>query len=216
MNRPSSRLEAELETLEALDLKVQAVKDAISPDHPYFHPLVPLQTEVERIENGIKAAGRGEKAALKTRLITPKAQFEAARKTLIDAIKARYKQVARAVKDLGKLKEERDTREKEVKLAAEREITHLREAAADLLRICGSEDEARRYFTVVSRAEIEENEFNLNLSRYVDTFEPEKVLPLADATAQLTTATKTAKTAQDALQTLLVSIGKTDVRKEAA
>ncbi len=59
--------------------------------------------------------------------------------------------MARAVKDLGKLKEERDAREQEVKLAAEREITHLREAAADLLRICGSDDEARRYFTVVGR-----------------------------------------------------------------
>lgn len=213
---PLPRLEGELKTLEALDLKVQAVKDAISPDHPYFHPLAPLQDEVVRIEKEIAAAGRSEKVALKTQLTATKAQFDAARKTLIDAVKARYKQVARAVKDLDKLKEERDTREKEVKLAAEREIAHLREAAADLLRICGSEDEARRYFTVVSRAEIEENEFNLNLPRYVDTFEPEKVLPLCEATAQLTTATKAAETAQDALQTLLASMGKTDTRKEAA
>ena len=62
-----------------------------------------------------------------------------------------------------------------MKLAAEREIAHLVEAAADLQRICASEDEARRYFTVVDRAEIEENEFNLNLPRYVDTFEPESL-----------------------------------------
>ena len=56
-----------------------------------------------------------------------------------------------------------------MKLAAEREIAHLVEAAADLQRICASEDEARRCFTVVDRAEIEEDEFNLNLPRYVDT-----------------------------------------------
>jgi type I restriction enzyme M protein len=31
---------------------------------------------------------------------------------------------------------------------------------------------------VVGREEIAENEFNLNLPRYVDTFEPEKVLLL--------------------------------------
>ena len=117
--------------------------------------------------------------------MTPKAKFDDARKKLIDAIKGRHKQVARAVKDLGKLKEERDAREQEVKLAGEREIVHLHEAAADLLRICGSDDEARRYFTVVGRAEIEENEFNLNLPRYVDTFDPEKVL-LAQATRALT------------------------------
>ncbi|MGB5011876.1 MAG: hypothetical protein WBO88_16630, partial [Candidatus Dechloromonas phosphoritropha] len=125
---------------------------------------------------------------------------------LIDAIKARHKQVTKAVKELGKLKEERDAREQEVKLAAERETTHLREAAADLLRICGDEEEARRYFTVVNRGEIEENEFNLNLPRYVDTFEPEKVLPLAQATTQLTDATAAAQTAQHALQSLLSSI----------
>ena len=171
---PLSHLEAELATLEALDLRVQAVKDAILPEHPYFHPLAALHAEVERIESEIAAAGRTEKASLKARLQTAKAQFDAARKKLIDAVKARHKQVARAVKELGKLKEERDTREREVRLAAEREISHLRDAAAELLRICQSANAARRYFTVVDRAEIEENEFNLNLPRYVDTFEPEE------------------------------------------
>ena len=204
---PLSRLQTELATLDALDLKQQAVKDAITPEHPYFHPLAPLQADVERIEGQIAAAGRGDKAALKSQLVTPKAKFDVARKKLIDAIKARHKQVARAVKDLGKLQEERDAREQEVRLAAEREITHLREASADLLRICSSEDEARRYFTVVGRDEISENEFNLNLPRYVDTFEPEKVLLLNDAAAQSKSATEAADAAHAALKTLLSSIG---------
>lgn len=204
---PLSRLQTELATLDALDLKQQAVKDAITPEHPYFHPLAPLQADVERIEGEIAAAGRGEKAALKTQLITPKAKFDVARKKLIDAIKARHKQVARAVKDLAKLQEERDAREQEVKLAAEREIAHLREASADLLRICSSEDEARRYFTLVGQEEIAENEFNLNLPRYVDTFESEKVLLLNDATAQLKSATEAADAAQTTLKTLLARIG---------
>ena len=55
---PLPRLEAELATLDALDLKVQAVKDAIAPEHPYFHPLTVLQAEVERIEDEIVVAGR--------------------------------------------------------------------------------------------------------------------------------------------------------------
>ena len=46
---PLPRLQAELATLEALDLKQQAVKDAITPEHPYFHPLAPLLAEVDRI-----------------------------------------------------------------------------------------------------------------------------------------------------------------------
>lgn len=100
---PLPRLQAELATLDALDLKQQAVKETITPEHPYFHPLATLLAEVERIEGEITAAGRGEKAALKTQLVTPKAKFDVARKKLIDAIKAHHKQVARAVKDLGKL-----------------------------------------------------------------------------------------------------------------
>lgn len=204
---PLSRLQDELATLDALDLKQQAVKGAITPEHPYFHPLATLQAEVERIEREIAAAGRGEKAALKTQLVTPKAKFDLARKKLIDAIKVRHRQVARAVKDLGKLQAERDTREQEVRLAAEREIAHLREASADLLRICNSEDEARRYFTLVGQEEIAENEFNLNLPRYVDTFEPEKVLQLHDAAAQIKSATEAADAAQTALKTLLARIG---------
>jgi type I restriction enzyme M protein len=204
---PLPQLQAELVALGALDLKVQAVNDAITPGHAYFHPLASLQAEVVRIEAEITAAGRGDKAALKTQLITPKAKFDAARKKLIDAIKARYKQVTRAVKDLSKLQEERDAREQEVKLSAEREITHLREASADLLCIANSEDQARRYFTVVGRDEIEESEFNLNLPRYVDTFEPEKVLLLNDAVTQLKSATEAAAAAQTRLTDLLQVLG---------
>jgi type I restriction enzyme M protein len=61
----------------------------------------------------------------------------------------------------------------------------LREAAADLCRIFDDPDEARRYFAVVDKAEIEENEFNLNLPRYVDTFEPEKLVSLDEAVNNL-------------------------------
>jgi type I restriction enzyme M protein len=38
-----------------------------------------------------------------------------------------------------------------------------------------------RYFAVVDLAEIEENEFNLNIPRYVDTFEPEEEVDLSQA-----------------------------------
>jgi type I restriction enzyme M protein len=94
---PLARLKAELATLEALDLKVQAVRDAITPEHPYFHPLAPLKADVDRIEAEIAAAGRGDKGALKAALLTSKAKFDLARKQLVDAIKAREKQVTRAV-----------------------------------------------------------------------------------------------------------------------
>jgi type I restriction enzyme M protein len=199
---PLPRLQAELAALDALDLKQKTLKDIITADHPYLHPLAPLHAEVVRIEAQIAAAWRTEKAALKAHLAAPKAQFDLARKKLIEAIKARHQQVARAVKELGKLQEERDAREQQIKLAAERELLHLREAAADLLRICGNEEEARRYFAVVTRTEIAENEFNLNLPRYVDTFEPEEVLPLEKAVALLEQSMGKSAQALDALSTV--------------
>ena len=204
---PLPHLQAEADKLDALDLKQQAVKDAIAPDHPYFSPLAPLLAEVARIEAQIAAAARSDKAALKAALVAPKKAFDAARKQLVDALKERQKQVARAIKELSKLQEERDAREQEVNLAAEREIAHLHEAAADLTRIFASEDEARRYFAVVGREEIEENEFNLNLPRYVDTFEPETTKPLSVAIAELAAAETAANTSQKALHHILDAAG---------
>jgi type I restriction enzyme M protein len=69
---PLPQLQAEAEKLDALDLTVAAVKAAIAPEHPYFGPLVPSQT-------------------------APKAEFDAARKELVSALKERKKQVTRAI-----------------------------------------------------------------------------------------------------------------------
>ena len=179
----------------------------IHPEHKWFGPLAPLLAEVEQVQAEIDAASRGDKAALKAKIVKPKKALDEARKLLIDAIKAHLKQLNKAIKELNKLQEERNAHEQEIKLAAEREIAHLNEAADDLRRILNEPDEARRYFAVVETSEITENEFNLNLPRYVDTFEPEKVLLLKDATTQLKSATEAADKAQSALKELLASIG---------
>jgi type I restriction enzyme M protein len=167
--------------LEALDLKVQAVRDAITLEHPYFHPLAPLKAEVDRIEAEIDAAGRGDKVALKAALLTPKAKFDVARKQLVDAIKAREKQVTRAVKELVKLQQERDASEAAIARLAEAEVMHLREAAYNLTQICTDHKHANRYFKLVTKEELAKNEFNLNLPRYIQTYEPQIEINLGDA-----------------------------------
>jgi type I restriction enzyme M protein len=186
--------------LDGLDLRVAAVNKAIHPDHTWFGPLAPLRAEVEKIQAQIKTAGRGDKADLKARLAKPKKAFEDARKQLIAAMKKHLKQLNKAIRELNKLQVTRDTREREIRLAADREIAHLNEAADDLRRILNDPAEARRYFAVVDRAEIEENEFNLNLPRYVDTFEPETVVPLQTAMANLSKASRAVSEAESALQ----------------
>ena len=63
--------------------------------------------------------------------------------------------------------------------------------------------EIPNYSRMVSFEEIEKNEFNLNLPRYVDTFEPEEEISLEVASQELADAAKAATTALQALQTLL-------------
>jgi type I restriction enzyme M protein len=55
--------------------------------------------------------------------------------------------------------------------------------------------------------ELEENEFNLNLPRYVDTFDPEEEISLTSAIGELADASKKSDTAQTSLMKLLCSNG---------
>lgn len=206
---PLSRLQAELATLDALDLKQQAVKDAITPEHPYFHPLAPLLAEVDRIESEIAAAGRGEKAALKNQLVTPKAKFDVARKKLIEAIKNRHKQVQRTLKELTKLLAERNVSEMAIVRAAEAEILHLREAAAHLLSICSDAKDANRYFKVVESGELTKNEFNLNLPRYIQTYNPEQPIDLGKSMQALDVARSETQSGLDRVRKAMDSLGVT-------
>ena len=43
----------------------------------------------------------------------------------------------------------------------------------ELIALYGDPDELLKHARVIGLDEIEENEFNLNIPRYVDTFEPE-------------------------------------------
>lgn len=68
-----------------------------------------------------------------------------------------------------------------------------------------------KYSYVASFDEIEENEFNLNIPRYVDTFEPEPEIPLADISASLLAVNSELATAEKELFEMLGQlVGTTD------
>jgi type I restriction enzyme M protein len=117
--------------------------------------------------------------------------------------KARLKIVKAQIKALEKLEKERSERVAEINRRADRETAEVQEAIADLQRICADPDEARRYFTVAEKVDIEENEFNLNLPRYVDTFEPEEEIELEAALRELVTADGNSRAASEKLRGLL-------------
>ena len=174
-------VETELVDLEARPFATW--KGSPDDDHPVFGPLLGLSSD---------------KAALRTATATAKKAYA-----------ARIRALTRSVRELSKLQRERDQQEAEVAGELDREITHIREAAADLLRICSDASEAARYFAVVERDEIGENEFNLNLPRYVRTFEPEPDVPLSVAVEGLEEASTQADESLTELRLLLAEIRET-------
>jgi len=159
--------------------RLQDIEDAYAP---ILEPLAGLTAELTTLETqDWKDAGFSKKADYTSRI----------------------KELKHQIKDLEKIQAERDKAEAEVNEHAGRELAHIREAAADLMRICSDPQEAARYFTVADRAEIEENEFNLNLPRYVDTFEPEEEIPIEEALRGLTIAEEAARATRATLHQLL-------------
>ena len=116
---------------------------------------------------------------------------------------AKVKGLKRQIKDLEKIQTERYKAEAEISEHADREIAHIHEAAADPQRICSSPEEADRHFAIVERAEIKENEFNLNIPRYVDTFEQEEEVLLHEAIEAYRSAGDVYLSKESKLQALL-------------
>lgn len=67
---------------------------------------------------------------------------------------------------------------------AAKERKAIDDVEVELLNMLQDPELRKRYFAVVDMDELEENEFNLNIPRYVDTFEPEEEIDLATAIAE--------------------------------
>ena len=77
----------------------------------------------------------------------------------------------------------------------------------ELVALYADPEELVKHARVVDLEEAEANEFNLNVPRYVDTFEPEPRIALTEAIGQFRSAKKRAEEAETELGRLLRSIG---------
>src|ERR1700724_478206 len=81
-------------------------------------------------------------------------------------------------------------------------------AVGDELRALSADpDRLFKHARVVGLDEVEENEFNLNIPRYVDTFEPEPLVEVREALEALDEAKAVARSAEEALRRLLRAAG---------
>jgi type I restriction enzyme M protein len=102
---------------------------------------------------------------------------------------------------------ERDDRIAEARRRAEHDRKDMSSVGDELIALYADADKLVKHARVVDLAEIEENDFNLNIPRYVDTFEPEPRIEVKDALKALREADVVAKKAESDLSTLLKEAG---------
>jgi type I restriction enzyme M protein len=149
------------------------------------------------------------------RLATLEAEVAEARGEIgkIDAKTAKDKAVAA----LAKLEWQRDKvsvkiAERNEKIAesrrrAEDDRREVEQVGNELSALYGDPDELLKHARVVDLDEIEENEFSLNIPRYVDTFEPERRVEVKDAIEGVRQSEKHVRDAESALSSLLKAAG---------
>jgi type I restriction enzyme M protein len=102
---------------------------------------------------------------------------------------------------------ERDEKIKEARRRAEEDRRDVEAVGQELGALYGDADELLKHARVVDIAEIGGNEFNLNIPRYVDTFEPEPTIEVKDALKRLCDAEKNLLVAEGSLIGLLKAAG---------
>jgi type I restriction enzyme M protein len=102
---------------------------------------------------------------------------------------------------------ERDERIAEARRRAKDDRKDVTTVGEELVALYADPDELLKHARVVGLTEIEENEFNLNIPRYVDTFEPEPRIEVNDALKALGDAEAAARDAEVQLSLLLKAAG---------
>jgi len=102
---------------------------------------------------------------------------------------------------------ERDEKIAERRRRAESDRQDVATVGEELESLYADPDELLKHARVVGLDEIGENEFNLNIPRYVDTFEPEPRIEVREALKALADAEDAVKDAETALRELLRGVG---------
>jgi type I restriction enzyme M protein len=140
------------------------------------------------------AAARANRVGAKT-----KGDATAAKSTIAKLEKPRERLVAKLA--------ERDEQIAEARRRAKDDRNDVAKVADDLVALYADRDELLKHARVVDLEEIAENEFNLNIPRYVDTFEPEPSVGIKDALKAMREAAASQAAAEVTLLSLLQQAG---------
>ncbi|MBQ8958157.1 MAG: N-6 DNA methylase [Bacteroidales bacterium] len=111
-----------------------------------------------------------------------------------------------ALKALDKVLAEKTSRENAAYEKAEKQRQAIADVETELLEMFADPERRKRYFSIVDMDEIEENEFNLNIPRYVDTFEPEEQIDMKEAIVDFQKAVQSEAALEKELNELLKNL----------
>ena len=109
-------------------------------------------------------------------------------------------------KTLDKLLADKEAKINVIKDRAAKQRQAIADVETELLRMFADPELRKRYFAIVDMDDIEENEFNLNIPRYVDTFEPEELIDLQEAIRDFQMAMQTESETMQSLNELLKTL----------
>ena len=120
--------------------------------------------------------------------------------------KGELKALETSQKTLDKLLADKEVKVNALKEKAEKQRQAIADVETELLQMFANPELRKRYFAIVDMDDIEENEFNLNIPRYVDTFEPEEQIDLQEAIRDFQKAIQTESETMQSLNELLKTL----------
>lgn len=121
--------------------------------------------------------------------------------------KSQLKAVDTAQNALDKLLVAKETKVTDANEQAEKERKAIDNVEQELIAMFQDTELRKRYFSIADMEELEENEFNLNIPRYVDTFEPEEEIDLKQAIKDFKAVSKTESDLDKSIDELLKVLG---------
>ncbi|MBP2658564.1 MAG: methylase [Firmicutes bacterium] len=119
---------------------------------------------------------------------------------------AQQNNLQKAKDALDKLLAQKTQRINDVKVQAEKERNAIDEVETELFNMLVDPELRKRYFSIVDMEELEENEFNLNIPRYVDTFEPEEEIDLCKAIKEFEDTMREERAVDEMLSKLMEAV----------
>lgn len=144
-----------------------------------LYDLIQEEFEFKNIEIQLEFAEAFRQARLK--LADAEARISAREANDKKPTKTELNNLEKAKEAIAKITEQENQKIRQAEEQADKERAAIDSVEQELLNMFGDQELRKRYFAVADIQELEENEFNLNIPRYVDTFEPEEEINLEQA-----------------------------------